>query len=494
MAGHHPPRSAVVDLGSNSVRLVVFEGLGRNPVAIFNEKAVLRLGRGLQTTGRLNEDGVAAALTVMHRYHAIATAMRADPFEVLATAAVRDASNGPEFVAGLRQRMPGVPIRILSGEAEASLSAAGMLCGIPRAEGVLADIGGGSLEVVQLGDGRAGPARTLPLGVIRLADRAEGDLLRARALAEADLAAVPWLGAAPGRNLYLVGGAWRALARIHIMQTGYKLRIVHHYTIGRDEVRDLTAMIAAAPRRVLEKLPGAPRRRLDDLPLAAIVLRRVLRATGARRVVFSANGIREGWFMQRVPAVVAAMDPVLAASQEMGNARGRDPAFPPALIGWTAALAAAAAIPETARSAPAARGGVLAVGCRQPRPPGLPRGTILLAGAAAAGCGAGPFQPRLPGARGGGPLRGGPGFGLPRHRADPARPGGDPAGRAAGLCAAPGLHAVCRGPRTAGRDGAAGDWRAAAAAAGRRRRRVLGRERHAAAGPSGAGAGAAGGD
>ena len=117
--------------------------------------------------------------------------------------------------------MPGVPIRILSGEDEADLSAAGLLCGIPQADGLLADIGGGSLEVVRLTGGQPGPARTLPLGVIRLADRAEGDLVRARALAEADLAGVPWLASAPGRDLYLVGGAWRALARIHIMQTGY---------------------------------------------------------------------------------------------------------------------------------------------------------------------------------------------------------------------------------------------------------------------------------
>jgi len=125
------PRSAIVDLGSNSVRLVVFEGLGRNPVAIFNEKAVLRLGRGLQTTGRLNEAGVVLALRVMARYNAIARAMGADPFEVLATAAVRDASNGAEFVGSLQARMPGVPIRVLSGQEEAALSCAGVLCGIP---------------------------------------------------------------------------------------------------------------------------------------------------------------------------------------------------------------------------------------------------------------------------------------------------------------------------------------------------------------------------
>ena len=329
------PRCAVVDLGSNSVRLVVFEGHTRNPIPIFNEKAVLRLGRGLQATGRLNEDGVAQALTVMHRYHAIARAMRAQPFEVLATAAVRDAINGPDFVALLRSHMPGVPINVLPGTGEAELSALGVLCGIPTADGILADIGGGSLEVVRLDHGVRGPSQTLRLGVIRLAERAGNDPVRARAIAEAELAAVPWLAEGVGRDLFLVGGAWRALARIHIAQTAYPLPMVHHYTVGREEARDLTGVIAAAGRRALERLPGVSRRRIDDLPYAAVALRRLLRTTGARRVVFSASGLREGWFMQRMPEDIRAQDPLLAAGRELAAGFGRDNTLPPALLAWT---------------------------------------------------------------------------------------------------------------------------------------------------------------
>src|ERR1700759_2404773 len=166
------PRCAVVDLGSNSVRLVVYEGRSRNPVAIFNEKAVLRLGRGLQASGRLNEEGMGQAFTVMHRYHAVARAMGASPFEVLATAAVRDARNGPDFVAGLQSRMPEVPIRVLSGLQEAEYSALGVVCGIPTADGILADIGGGSLELVRLDRGGPGAAGTPSPGAIPVARRA----------------------------------------------------------------------------------------------------------------------------------------------------------------------------------------------------------------------------------------------------------------------------------------------------------------------------------
>ncbi len=332
------PRCAVVDLGSNSVRLVVFEGLDRNPTSIFNEKAVLRLGRGLQNTGRLNAEGVTQALTVMARYAAIARAMGAEPFEVLATAAVRDATNGAAFVADLQARMPGVPIRILSGEQEATFSADGLLCGMPSADGVLADIGGGSLELVRLDRGVRGTALTLPLGVIRLADRASGDLDRARAVAERDLDAVPDLGTAAGRDLYLVGGAWRALARVHMAQSGYPLNMIQAYTLTPQAARELAAGIAGSPKRILERMGGMPRRRVEDLPYAAIVLRRLLRSTGAARVVFSALGLREGWYMQRLTAEMRAEDPLLSAAQALSRRLGRDQGMPPALLGWTASL------------------------------------------------------------------------------------------------------------------------------------------------------------
>jgi exopolyphosphatase/guanosine-5'-triphosphate,3'-diphosphate pyrophosphatase len=331
------PRAAVVDLGSNSVRLVVFEGTGRNPTAIFNEKAVLRLGRGLHASGRLNEEGVDQALLVLARYHALARSMRADPFEILATAAVRDAANGAAFVAQIQERLPDVTVRVLSGAEEACFSAAGLLCGIPNADGILTDIGGGSLEVVRLQGGVPRAMTTLPLGVIRLSDRAGGDVVRARAIAEAALETVPWIGQGTGLDLYLVGGAWRTLARIHMEQTGYPLAIVHHYTLEREEARDLAGVIGSATKRALERLPGVSRRRVEDLPFAAVVLRRLLRATGAKRVVFSANGLREGWFVQRV-ATGPLEDTVLAAARDMAVHHGRSPALPPALIEWTSPL------------------------------------------------------------------------------------------------------------------------------------------------------------
>jgi exopolyphosphatase/guanosine-5'-triphosphate,3'-diphosphate pyrophosphatase len=336
--GRRLPRSAVVDLGSNSVRLVVFEGRGRNPLTIFNEKAVLGLGRGLVTTGRLNEEAVDQALTVMVRYHTVARAMGADPVEVLATAAVRDAENGPAFVAALRDRLPDMTIRVLTGQEEALLSADGVLLGFPDADGVLGDIGGGSLELVELAHGRSGRAVSLPLGAIRLSERAGGDVQRGRAMATEEFNRVPWLAEATGRDLYLVGGAWRALARMHIAQTAYPLSIVHHYVLSREEARDLSGVVMAATRRTLDRMPGAPTKRVQDLPWAAMVMRRLLRASGARRVVFSANGLREGWYARQIGVEERRRDPLLAAAQDLADRFGRDPRLPPALAQWTAGL------------------------------------------------------------------------------------------------------------------------------------------------------------
>ncbi|MFT9399189.1 Ppx/GppA family phosphatase [Acetobacter sp.] len=333
-----PRRSAVVDLGSNSVRLVVFEGVSRNPVPIFNEKAVLRLGRGLTTTGRLNEEGVSMAMEVLNRFHAIARGMSADPFEILATAAVRDAANGPEFVAALRANMPDVPIRILSGEEEADHSAIGVMCGIPGASGLVADVGGGSLELIRLtSDGRH-DANTLPLGVIRLGDRSKGDLTVAKNLADADINGVEWLSKVKGDTLYLVGGAFRAMARLHIARMQYPLNIVHYYTLATEEAREMTGWLLHAPRRALERLPGAPKKRLDDVPFAATVLRRLLRKVQPDRVVFCVDGLREGWYMLNVAPDCLPQDPMQAVAQDMCARLGRSNKLPKALIKWTAPL------------------------------------------------------------------------------------------------------------------------------------------------------------
>lgn len=331
-------RSAIVDLGSNSVRLVVFEGVVRNPLPVFNEKVTLKLGRGLDVSGRLNDEGVALTMDVLGRFHTVARAMGADPFEVVATAAVRDATNGPDFVAAIRARMPGVPIRVLEGTEEADYAARGVLCSLPEANGLVADIGGGSLELVHVAAGQYHEAVTTKLGVIRLQDRAQGSVEKAWGIAATMLGEVGWLPGMSGRPLYLVGGAFRALARLQIARTQYPLSLVHLFSLSGDECRQMTDWVIGASRRTLEKLPNTPRKRLTDAPFAAVVLRNLMDRVRPSRVIFSVDGLREGWYMKHVASALAGEDPMTALAHDMATRQARNPALYQALSAWTAPL------------------------------------------------------------------------------------------------------------------------------------------------------------
>jgi exopolyphosphatase/guanosine-5'-triphosphate,3'-diphosphate pyrophosphatase len=295
---------------------------------------VLGLGRGLQNSGRLNEEAIGTALTVMARYGAIARAMRAEPLEVLATAAVRDASNGAEFVSELKGRMPGVPIRILSGDEEARFSADGLFMGFPGADGVLGDLGGGSWS--WCGSAAGGCCGPRPC---RSARSGSPSAPAATRCAPAPSPRRSW-PACPGsptaRGATSTGGRRVAGAGAHAHRADrLPPSIVHHYVLRREEARDLAGVVMSASRKALERMPGAPLKRLGDLPFAAVAMRRLLRATGASRVVFSASGLREGWYAALLDGAVRGADPLLSASREMALNWGRDTALPPALLGWT---------------------------------------------------------------------------------------------------------------------------------------------------------------
>ncbi|MFA5123517.1 Ppx/GppA family phosphatase [Zavarzinia sp.] len=315
-------RIGVVDVGSNSVRLVVYEGAGRNPAAMFNEKVLCGLGRRLASTGKLDAEGVVSAHAAIERFVALSRVMGVRHLDIVATAAVRDANDGADFVAKAEE-LAGTPIRVLSGQEEAYFSAEGVLSAIPEADGLVGDLGGGSLEVVLVGGGQVGAQATLPLGPLRLLEATQGDKARASEIIDQALAGLPWLDQVRGRSFFAVGGAWRALAKIHMAQTSYPLRVLHHYRIMRGDVRDLSRVISNLSRESLERISGLSRRRLDTLPLAALILDRVLKATRPRDVVFSSYGLREGLLFSRLSARERALDPLIDTSVEMGARLGR---------------------------------------------------------------------------------------------------------------------------------------------------------------------------
>ena len=258
-AGGAAARIGVVDLGSNSLRLVVYDHLGRVPLPLFNERALCGLGRDLAATGRLAPEGVAGAMASLRRFVAIARAMGVDELTVLATAATREAADGAGFLEDV-ERHCGVPVRQLSGAEEAHLSALGVVSAIPGADGAMGDLGGGSLELAALDGGRPRHHTTLPFGSLRL----DGD--KADEVAR-ELNQLPWLDAVRGRNFYPVGGTWRTLARVHMAEVGHPVHVIHHYEMAGDEAAEFLpppcrsrARVADAPGRHTAAAPGGAAR------------------------------------------------------------------------------------------------------------------------------------------------------------------------------------------------------------------------------------------
>jgi exopolyphosphatase/guanosine-5'-triphosphate,3'-diphosphate pyrophosphatase len=338
-------RIAVIDLGSNSLRLVVFERLGGTLLPLLNEKVMCGLARGLAATGRLSPEGIALALPNLGRFVALARAIGIDHLAVIATAAVRDASDGQAFAAEVERRC-GVPVRIIDGTAEARLSAIGVLAGIPEANGVVADLGGGSVELVRVRraglapgdwDERIGDGVTLPIGPLRLAELGDGGKPVSEAVERA-VGGVAVLRAAAGHSLYLVGGAWRAIARLHVDHSGYPLHIIHQYTLARAEAEGFLDIIGRQSKKSLDRILTISRKRLEVVPLAAFILRRLIAAAAPQWVVFSAFGLREGYAYGLIPAAERAADPLLAACIAIAARESRFRADGDRLQEWTAPL------------------------------------------------------------------------------------------------------------------------------------------------------------
>jgi exopolyphosphatase / guanosine-5'-triphosphate,3'-diphosphate pyrophosphatase len=301
-------RIAVVDVGSNSLRLVVYERLGATLLPLLNEKVMCALGRGIAATGRLNPDGVALALANVQRFVALARALAVDHLAIIATAAVREAEDGADFAAEI-EALCGIPVRII---------------GIPDADGVVGDLGGGSVELVRVDATRTpaiGAGISLPLGPLRLAELGDNRKAVIEHI-EGALAAAPMLRECAGRALYLVGGAWRAIARLHIEQTRYPLHIIHQYTIARRPAEAFLELVAAQSRRSLERVTGMSRRRLEVVPLAATILRRLIAAGKPDRLVFSAFGLREGYAYGVLPVEEHA-DPLIAGAMTTARRQSR---------------------------------------------------------------------------------------------------------------------------------------------------------------------------
>ena len=337
VAGVGEPHYAIVDIGSNSVRMVVYDQLGRAPLPRYVEKSLCRLGDGLAETGAISQDGFRRTVEALRRFRAIADAMGVARIDVTGTEAIRRASNGPELALAIRDAS-GLAVRILQGMEEARYSALGVISGFFRPVGVVGDMGGGSLEIADALDDRVGDHWTsLPLGALPV------EALLKRGVAEAKrhidgLLQNSWHPSLSMPVLYAVGGGWRTLAKVHMAMEEVPVPVVHGYTLSAQAARDFAKHLVRLPEAKLSALAGMPDRRVRTTPAAALMLDRLLKKLKPERVVFSALGLREGWLYSQLTEAERYLDPIVEGARLIGLPLARVPQFPPALVPWTASL------------------------------------------------------------------------------------------------------------------------------------------------------------
>jgi exopolyphosphatase/guanosine-5'-triphosphate,3'-diphosphate pyrophosphatase len=322
--------AAVIDVGSNSVRLVLYRLDGRAVWTIFNEKVLAGLGRGLVDTGRLSPEGVRDALTALRRFQAIIEGRRPPQVFIAATAAVRESVDGPAFCRQVAEET-GLALRVLSGVEEARYAALGVLAGAPRTEGLVADLGGASLELTRLTHGCPGEGVTLPLGPFSLG---AFEPAKARAVAQKHLK--PIAERFKANTLTAVGGSWRNIALLHMRMSDYPLNIIHQYTLSRREALEVARFTSQQSRSSLERIDGISKRRAEGLPHAAVILEALIEVLGLETIVLSAFGVREGLLFESMAPAVRAQDPLPAGCAALGSRPALAEALGVALETWLA--------------------------------------------------------------------------------------------------------------------------------------------------------------
>jgi exopolyphosphatase/guanosine-5'-triphosphate,3'-diphosphate pyrophosphatase len=329
---------------------VVYERLSRSATPLFNEKELCGLDRGMATRGRLDPQAMADALTAIQRFVALSRQMHVTDFHVIATAAPREAANGPEFIASV-EAATGVKVDVLSGKEEARLSALGVVSGFRDPDGVVGDLGGGSLELVDVRGRSPGLGESFPLGGLRLEEASDKSAKKAEKIVAEALAKSRVLGAGEKRPFHAVGGTWRSLARLHMRQTGYPLHVMHHYVMQSDEAADFCRMVSRRDIDSLDSIDVVSRARRPLLPYGAMVLEQVIRAMRPSSVVISALGVREGLLYDLLSDAEKARDPLLAACDELAYLRSRSPRHARELGPWTEMVFRAMGIEESREEA-----------------------------------------------------------------------------------------------------------------------------------------------
>ncbi len=329
----------VLDIGSNSVRLVVFSGNKRVPEPIFNEKVLCGLGRDLGETGLLGNAAMKMARVSLKRFRLVADTLGVTDITVLATSAVRDAKNGREFVAKVEAET-GFTVQVISGNEEAELAAQGVFCGAPAAKGLVGDLGGGSLELVRISRRRVHERVSLPIGPLMLDSMFGKDYSAARAYVATEFNKIDWLDKCARSEMYMVGGAWRNISRLLLREKQEPLQILHGYRIQRKDMQRYLKVLSVLRPRDIPYAANIPSRRRNVLPLAGIILDELIKKLKFSSLVVSSYGVREGVLYRSLTERQQKEDPFIFSCRALAEERSRFPEHADKLYAWTRPLLA----------------------------------------------------------------------------------------------------------------------------------------------------------
>ena len=328
-----PPRVGVIDIGSNSVRLVIYDALKRVPIPIFNEKSLCGLARGLEETGHMNRTGVALAYRALSRFSHVAQALKVNEIFVLATAAVREADDGMDFVHRIQEKF-GFDVQIVSGTEEAKFAALGVASSIYRPDGIIVDLGGGSLELADVKGRETGDCASFPIGLLRLLTQSGDDRKKKKRIIDSYLKDNPIIHALKGRTFYTVGGGFRSLARMHIAKTKYPMNLLHHYTVPIPHFHKMVEKVSHTLPGELKLFPGVTLKRIDMLPTTALVAERIIAHGKPKNITFSAHGIREGFLFAQLLKRGQQQDPLITACEHIMKGQPDTAIYSKELMDW----------------------------------------------------------------------------------------------------------------------------------------------------------------
>ena len=328
---------AVLDIGSNSVRFVVFSSITRSPDIVFNEKVLCGLARGVGATGAMEQEAMDEAIIALKRFAALSKQMQIANIYAFATSAVRDTSNGDAFIKRVKSDT-GFDVDVIQGAEEARLAALGVISGKPQSCGIVGDLGGGSLELARIADGKVHECISLPIGPLRLKHQTAGDRDALKKIVKDAIKSVSWIKDSPEQTLYLVGGAWRNIARLLLIEREEPISVIHGYTVTGDDMKEFASGLTKANIKDHPNKKVIPTKRRDILPDAAYMLKKLISITKINTVTISSFGVREGVNFDRLGDKEKKLDPLLNQALSVAQERCRFPEHGEILYQWVKPL------------------------------------------------------------------------------------------------------------------------------------------------------------